>query len=36
MKVLFELSGDHPTLPVSEIRACLRACEMDAEELYHN
>jgi len=36
VKVLFELSGEHPTLPVSEIRACLRACEMDAEELYHN
>jgi len=36
VKVLFELSGEHPTLPVSEIRACLRAHELDVEEIYHN
>lgn len=36
MRILFELSKEHPTLPVAEIRACLRAEHISTEELYHN
>lgn len=35
MRVLFEISKEHPTLPIAELRACLK---MNAkyEEIYHN
>ena len=36
MQILFELSKEHPTLPVAEIRACLKTYKMDYEEIYHN
>lgn len=36
MLILIELSKEHPTLPVSEVRACFEACGIDYIELYHN
>lgn len=36
VKILVELSREHPTLPVAEIRRCLNAHGAQAEELYHN
>ena len=36
MEVIVELSKEHPTLPVAEVRACLDACDIEYEELYHN
>lgn len=36
MRLLIELSGEHPTLPVAEVRACMEACDIEYNELYHN
>ncbi|HDN95696.1 MAG TPA: methyltransferase domain-containing protein [Thermoplasmatales archaeon] len=35
MQILFELSKEHPTLPIAEIRACLKLYG-NFEEIYHN
>ena len=35
MQILFELSKEHPTLPIAEIRACLKIYG-NFEEIYHN
>ena len=32
MKILFEVSGEHPTLPFAEIRACMEAEMIEFEE----
>jgi len=36
MRVVFELSKEHPTLPVAEIRACMKVYNKKWEEIYHN
>jgi len=36
MQVIFEISKEHPTLPVAEARACLSSYEHDYREIYHN
>ncbi len=36
MKILIELSKEHATLPLSEARACMNACEINYREIYHN
>ena len=33
MKILFELSGEHPSLPAAEARACLSAYGVDFDEI---
>lgn len=36
MRVVFELSREHPTLPTAEARACLAIYHGGYEEIYHN
>lgn len=36
MEILFELSKEHPTLPIGEIKACLKTYGIEYEEIYHN
>ena len=36
MQLLFELSKEHPTLPIAEARACLNVYEVAYKEIYHN
>ncbi len=36
MEALFELSKEHPTMPVAEARACLKTYGIKYDENYHN
>jgi len=36
MLILFELSGEHPSLPIAEIRGVMEAERIRYEEIYHN
>ena len=36
MQAIFELSGEHPTLPVAEIRAIFEGENIKYKEIHHN
>jgi len=36
MQVVFELSKEHPTLPVAQVRGCIGSYHENYEEIYHN
>ncbi len=36
MQIIFEISREHPTLPIAEIRACLNTYKIKFDELYHD
>jgi len=36
MQLLFELSKEHPTLPIAEVKACLNVYEVAYREIHHN
>ena len=36
MLLLFELSGEHATMPVSELRGIMEAEKIESNEIYHN